>query len=71
MGTTKATADCIDGAREKAGLTRRDLSSASGIAYETLRRKLGGHTPFNVEEIDACARAMGVEAETLVVFEAA
>ncbi len=68
MDTTKATAQRICSAVEAAGLTRRDLSDASGVAYTTLYRKLNGHTPFNVEEIHSIALVLGVPAASLVDF---
>jgi len=66
MDTKTATAAQVSAAVTSAGITRRDLSNASGIAYTTLFRKLQGHVAFNVEEIDAIARVLDVTPDALI-----
>lgn len=68
MDTKTATAAKVAAAVEKAGITRRDLSNATGIAYTTLYRKLHGHVPFNVDDIDSVAKALRVKPASLVEF---
>jgi len=71
MDTKTATATAIENARIAAGISRKALSDASGIAWTTLNRKLGGYAAsvaFTVTEIEALARVLGVEPSELVVF---
>lgn len=68
MDTTKATADRIEAARIEAGMTRSELSAASGIARSTLYRKLDGFASWTIAEIDAVAHALGRSGSDLAVF---
>lgn len=36
------------------------LSDATGIAYRTLTRRVSGESPFDTDELDRVARALGV-----------
>ncbi len=57
-------ANRIEAARMAAGLTLRDLSDTSGIAYPTLRRKLQNKPDsFTMFEVAALARALGASFE--------
>ena len=68
--TTAATAARVSAAVSQAGMSRLNLSEASGIPYTTLGRKLRGLSSWTVEEIDHVARALSVEPASLVEFRA-
>jgi transcriptional regulator with XRE-family HTH domain len=60
-------AERVQQARHEAGLTVLELSERSGIAYNTLRRRLAGAPgQFTVDELDAIAEATGTPFETLM-----
>lgn len=60
----KAIADAmgtaIRDAMESAGITQGALAQATGMALNTLSRRLNGWTPFTWPEIFAIAAALGV-----------
>lgn len=66
--TRKATARRVTEAMKTGGLTRRDLSDFTGIAYTTLFRKLNGHSPFTLDDIASIAAVLEVKPDTLVEF---
>ena len=68
MDTTRATAETVETARVSAGLTKKALADASGIARATLYRKLDGHVPFTVDEIARLGSALGVDPSSLLRF---
>lgn len=53
-------------AMKDAGESRLSLAEKAGIARPTLNRSLDGHRPFNTDELDQIAKALGVPLETLV-----
>lgn len=71
MDTTTATAKRIAAAVNEAGVTRKELSEATGIPATTLFRIIKGQTPADVEQIAAIARFLNVSATALVEFEVA
>lgn len=71
MDTTKATATAVEATRIKKGFTRFELSESSGIPRATLYRRLDGHSPFTVDELDRIGRALGVDPVTLLRFQTA
>lgn len=68
MDTNTATAAKVTAAFASAGITRRELSLASGIPYTSLYRKLHAQSPFTVPEISAVARVLNVEPDSLIEF---
>ena len=42
-----------------AGVSQREAAAKTGIPLTTLTRKLGGHTPLNINEIAAIAQVTG------------
>jgi hypothetical protein len=40
--------------------SRTSLSLATGMTTETLRRRLGGVKPFNMDELDSIVRFLGI-----------
>lgn len=58
----------IESARAEAGVTLRDLSETSGIAYSTLRRKIQvSPDALTVKDTAALALALGAEFDTFFV----
>ena len=70
MDTTKRTAAAVEAARIEKGMTRLELSEASGIPRPTLYRRLDGHVPFDIDELERVANALGVDPVTLPKFAA-
>lgn len=62
FAATVATA--VSTAIQEQGQTVLGLAEATGIARVTLTRRLAGHTPFTVAELDAIASALGVDVRT-------
>lgn len=52
-------------------MTRLELSEASGIPRPTLYRRLDGHSPWTVDEIERVAKALSVDPISLLRFEEA
>lgn len=55
----RKVADAMDAASE----TRLGLSEKTGIPRPTLNRSLDGHRPFNTDELEAIAKALGLDVE--------
>ena len=51
----------IESTRQEVGMTTQELIQRSGIRRSTFFRKMRGDTSFTTEDIDALARAMGVD----------
>lgn len=64
-GTPAGVGTRVNVARRKALLTQEDLSVATGIAYNTLRRRLAHPEAFTVDELLAVADACGTTFEWL------
>lgn len=45
---------------DTAGISQREMSAATGIPLPTLNRRLAGHQPLNLVELDAIARRLGL-----------
>lgn len=63
---TKTTAELIEEARLDAERSIKWTAEKSGIALTTFKRKLNGGTDFTVSETYRVAKALGVEAFTLL-----
>jgi ribosome-binding protein aMBF1 (putative translation factor) len=57
---TRAIAERVNKAKERAGITTVELSDASGIARTTLSRKLKGQKEFDTSELMWLGKALGV-----------
>lgn len=69
MGTntfSDAVAERVTAAITAVGETQLGVSEKTGIPRSTLMRRLSGVTPFNTDELDAIARALGVDLACLV-----
>lgn len=51
----------IESTRQEVGMTTQELIQRSGIRRSTFFRKMRGDTSFTTEDIDALAKAMGVD----------
>lgn len=51
----------IESTRQEVGMTTQELIQRSGIRRSTFFRKMRGDTSFTTEDIDALARALGVD----------
>lgn len=51
----------VEAAMQEAGESRLGLAEKAGIARPTLNRSLDGHRPFNTDELDNIAKALGKE----------
>lgn len=51
----------IESTRQEVGMTTQELIRRSGIRRSTFFRKMRGDTSFTTEDIDALAKAMGVD----------
>ena len=58
---TDQTIKTIESTRQEVGMTTQELIRRSGIRRSTFFRKMRGDTSFTTEDIDALARAMGVD----------
>lgn len=56
----------VKGAIAAAGLTQADVSERTGIALNTLSRRVNGTIPFTFPELVRIARATGVRVADLV-----
>lgn len=65
--TAAAVAEAIRAARE----TPNSIALATGIPRTTLNRRLMGASPFNVSELDAIARVLGIDASDFLQKDAA
>ncbi|CEG99583.1 helix-turn-helix domain-containing protein [Propionibacterium freudenreichii] len=53
-------ADMISAAIERSGTSRLEIATLTGIPLTTLRRKLMGRSPINLEDIFLIADALGI-----------
>ncbi len=53
-------ADRVRAAMEAAGETTYSLAKKSHVPRPTIDRKLGGGAPFNTDELEAIAGALGI-----------
>lgn len=51
---------------EDSGLSVREVADQSGIARETLRRRLANLTPFTVDELEAIAEVLDADSDTFL-----
>lgn len=58
---TDQTIKTIESTRQEVGMTTQELIRRSGIRRSTFFRKMRGDTSFTTEDIDALAKAMGVD----------
>jgi transcriptional regulator with XRE-family HTH domain len=61
MDLNKATGLAIQAERAISGLTVRELARASGLATSVLNRIFKGARDINMNQIEALARAFGIE----------
>lgn len=66
---TQRTADVVAAAILRSGIARHRVAIETGIAETTLRRKLQGVAPFNVEDLALIARVLGVPYSSLLPAE--
>lgn len=60
-------ADAVNAAMDARGVTRLELSDATGIPRSTLIRRLNGLLPsFTIDELDRIAQHLEVDVVTLV-----
>lgn len=52
---------------KSSGFTIAEFALATGIPFATLHRKLGGHTPFDTEQLERIASALDTTPATLVL----
>lgn len=72
MNTARTlVADRVRAAMEAAGETSYGLAKKSYVPRPTIDRKLGGGAPFNVDELEAIADALGIEWTDLMRKDAA
>lgn len=57
--TSKAVARAVSAALREAGIAQRDAASRTGIPTTTLSRRLTGHSPFNLNELELLANLTG------------
>lgn len=60
-GFTDQVIQTIENARQNAGITVAELILRSGITRRTYFRKMRGDTEFTTSDIDAIAKALGVD----------
>ncbi|MDD7541213.1 MAG: helix-turn-helix transcriptional regulator [Mobiluncus porci] len=60
------TATLIKAAMEESGVSILELSEQAGIPRTTLYRKLSGFYPFDLDELERIARALGVKVAALM-----
>jgi hypothetical protein len=53
-------AEAVRGEIARQGASHVRLAAAAGISVDTLRRRLQGHKPFNVDEFVALCHALNV-----------
>ncbi|MBF6187593.1 helix-turn-helix domain-containing protein [Nocardia farcinica] len=58
-GKSKRVAARVRAAIEESGLSERQVAEITGIARETLRRRLVGKTAFTIDELEAIAHELG------------
>ena len=51
------------------GMTGKELAEKTGLSVNTVHRALYGKGPFRLGTLERIARAVGVEAEELMVWE--
>lgn len=56
---------------QEAGINQRDAAAATGIAINTLSRRLTGFSPFTIPELEAVANLLGTTVVALVSEDAA
>lgn len=69
--SSAATTRNVEAARESAGVSIPELSSASGIPYVTLYRLLRGQASWKLDQLAAVAASLSVAPADLVAFEEA
>lgn len=67
----KTVAERVEAAYKAAGTDPTRLAMAAGIPRSTLLHRLAGHYPFDVEQLDKIANALGVDVWTFVERDAA
>lgn len=60
-----AVAQTVDEAIKAGGYSQQAMANETGIPRVTLRRRLSGASPFNVSELDAIARTLGIPTKEL------
>lgn len=63
---TQRVADKIRAAMSSAGVSQTTLASALSMSQASVSRRLTGEVPFDVNELEVVARALGVTASSLV-----
>lgn len=66
---SRSIAESVASRLEASGITGRDAAARTGIANSTLSRRLTGHSPFTVTELEALAGLLGVTVAELVATE--
>lgn len=60
-----AVAKTVTESLKAGGYSEKAMAEATGIPRVTLRRRLSGTSPFNVSELDAIARTLGIPIRNL------
>lgn len=63
---TSAVAESVDHLMEEVGESLLSLSTKTGIARTTLRRRIAGQTSFTIRELELVAIALGTTVDNLI-----
>ena len=66
--TTERIARAVSAALRDAGISQRTASSRTGIAINTLTRRLTGYSPLNVAELAAIADLLDMTVAELINY---
>jgi len=69
--TSRGIAANVSAALRAASISQRDAAARTGIAINTLSRRLTGHSPFSVTELALLADILGTTVPNLVTVERA
>jgi len=69
--TSRTIAATVSAALSEAGISQREAAARSGIHINTLSRRLTGHSPFTVPELDVLADLLGTSVTDLFARAAA
>lgn len=69
--TSRTIAANVSAALSTAGIAQRDAAARTGIPLATLSRRLTGHSPFNIAELDLLADLLGTNVAALIAQDAA
>lgn len=71
LDTSRGIAATVSAALREAGISQRDAAARTGIAINTLSRRLTGNSPFLVTELALIAELLGTTVPELISAKAA